>query len=200
MVQNSSSSQDSPQGNITSYLLANARGHLCKKSFSEHGIFMVIGAIRVANRTYAQGLPRCFKHLSRFDFMFPEFVHVGDQEIRNSEIYLSNVDATNKAVFGYQTRYSEYKYDPDCCSGLMRPQVENTLGDLFTYAENFNSVPMLSQEFLQEDKSNLERTLAITSELSGSQFVVEVQFSGNIVRCDMSGVPGLIDHRGLMVL
>lgn len=72
----------------------------------EHGVYVTLMSI-VPDAMYSQGMPKWLKKISAFDFAWPEFATIGEQEVAMSEI-LDDGDSVDK-VFGYQERYAEYK-------------------------------------------------------------------------------------------
>lgn len=56
VAQTSSTDSTTPQGSVAAYSLTNNVSHLFTKSFTEHGYVIVVGGVRVAHRTYSQGL------------------------------------------------------------------------------------------------------------------------------------------------
>ena len=53
----------------------------------EHGIFMSLLSIR-PKTTYSQGIPRKFSRFQSVDYPWPEFAHLGEQEVKNREIFI----------------------------------------------------------------------------------------------------------------
>jgi len=113
-----------------------------KYSVQEHGL--ILGLLCVYPRSqYIQGVPRYFLKRNTFDFYFPEMALVGDQEIFNSELYVSN-DSSDRLPFGYQGRYDEYRY--------REGRVVGNLRDVFSYmhlARIFSTKPVLNGNFIQ---------------------------------------------------
>lgn len=56
VAQTSSTDSTTPQASVAAYSLTNNVSHLFTKSFTEHGYIIVVGGVRVAQRTYSQGL------------------------------------------------------------------------------------------------------------------------------------------------
>lgn len=110
---------------------------------SEHGILM--GLLSVMPRTsYYQGLPRRLSRFSATDYYFPEFQNVGEQEIKNKEIYANTSPAEQEGIFGYQQRYAEYKMRPS--------EVHGDFKDSLSYwhmGRTFDSLPSLNDQFVQ---------------------------------------------------
>lgn len=196
-----SSGTQTPQSSVTAYSLTGNKSHLFTKSFTEHGYVIVVGAVRVAHRTYSQGLNKMWSRKSRFDFYFPELAHIGEQPVYNQEIYLQqSSSAQNMQVFGYQEAWAPYKYFPNLATGLMRPSLEQNLA-YWNYADNYDSLPTLSGEWIKEDRVNIDRTLAIPSGENEPQFLGDFYFMNKSTRpMPLHSVPGLIDHSGKIVI
>lgn len=139
------------------------------KSFSEFGYLVGVVVARY-DHSYCQGIPRFFSRTSRFDFYNPVFKAIGEQPVYNKELYVSssNPEINNK-VFGYQEAWADYRYCPNYATGLLRPNVSNALGH-WSLTDNYAAAPTLSQGWLEEDKTNVDRCLAVTSSLSDQLF------------------------------
>lgn len=94
---------------------------------SEHGIFMSLMSI-LPDTSYYQGINRFwFKgtHGDSLDYYTPEFENLGFQEILNREVYVPSAQQESTKyqdyhpdyIFGYQPRYSEYKFQNDVLGG-----------------------------------------------------------------------------------
>lgn len=189
VLQTSSTDGTSPQGNTAAYSLTSDNSSMFTKSFEEHGILMGVACIRTEH-TYQQGIERMWSRKKRFDYYFPGLANLGEQAILNKEIYAQGTEEDDE-VFGYQEAWAEYRYKPSRVSGAMRSNYTNSL-DVWHYADNFNSLPTLSSEFIQETDANILRTLAVQDE---DQFRVDIYFSIKNTRAmPMYSIPGLIDH------
>lgn len=120
VAQTSQTTQDgSPQGNLSGQAASLQRSHSFKRYFEEHGY--IIGIMSILPRTcYQQGMPRKYMKTSREDEYWPTFANLGEQEIKNSEIYFDASDGENDDTFGYTPRYAEYKYLPSRVCGDFR--------------------------------------------------------------------------------
>lgn len=188
-VQQTSSSNDiTPQGNLAAYGVCGDTFHGFSKSFTEHGF--IIGLVNVrADLTYQQGLNRMWSRQTRFDFFQPTLCHVGEQAVLNKEIYAQG-NSTDDDVFGYQERYSEYKYFPSLITGKLRSTDPQSL-DVWHLSQKFEQLPVLNSEFIQ-DKPPLERVLAVQDE---PQFIMDVYFNMSCVRpMPVYNIPGLMTH------
>ena len=66
--------------------------------------------------------------------------------------------------------------------------------DAWTYADYFESRPYLSAEFIEETDQNIERTLAVSTDLA-DQFLLDMYFDLYVDRpMPVYSVPGLADH------
>lgn len=156
------------------------------KSFVEHGYVMIVAAA-YADVKYAQGLHKKFTRKTRYDFYWPVFAHLGEQPVYNYEIFLDGQPA-DMNIFGWQEYAAPYRYFPSMVTGLMRPQVPQTLA-VWNLVEEFGpSRPQLSDVFI-ESNTPIERTLAVTN-----QPALKMDFHFNIKHARQMptfSVPGL---------
>lgn len=189
--QTSSSSENSPQGNIAGYSLTGEVCDVCTKSFDEHGIIIGVCTVR-ANHSYQQGVERFFLRQNRFDFFWRELEQSPDQPIFGEELYAFNSYGSRK-IFGYQEAYADYKYEPSRISGEFRSGHANSL-DSWHYADEYSSVPTLGSDWIQETPDYIDRTLAVQSE-TAHQFLFDFKFDNTWVRpMSMYTMPGLFNH------
>ena len=88
--------------------------------------------------------PKHFSKFDKFDYFWPEFQHIGEQEILNKEILANHVAPDD--VFGYIPRYAEYKYNPSTVHGDFKKTLDFWhLGRIF----NPNNPPYLNQNFIE---------------------------------------------------
>lgn len=126
----------------------------------------------------------------RLDYYFPVFAHLGEQAVLNKEIYLQGTEEDDKA-FGYQEAWSDYRMKPNIVTGAMRSNYVGTL-DAWHYADNYDTLPILSQSWLKEGKEEVQRTLAVQDE---PQFIADFYIANKTTRVmPLYSVPGLIDH------
>lgn len=189
----------SPQGNTAAYSLTSGRNEgLFTHSFTEHGIVLGLACVRLASHTYQQGLNAMWSMKKFTDFYVPEFANLGNMPVKVKELYLqgSNVVDTDgnivdEQVFGYQEAWAHYRYLPDIVSGEMRSNYDQSL-DIWHWADYYTSKPELGDEWIDEDKSNFERTLAVQDH---DQFMADFYFKCLYTRAmPLYSVPGLIDH------
>lgn len=156
------------------------------KSFEEHGFVIGVMCIR-HSRTYQQGLERFWSRTDRLDYYVPQFANLGEQPVKKKEIMLTGT-ATDEETFGYQEAWADYRMKPNRVSGLMRSNAEGTL-DFWHYADNYSTVPTLSQEWMSEGKTEIARTLIEQNE---DQFFGAIRVANKTTRCmPLYSVPGL---------
>lgn len=156
------------------------------KSFEEHGFVIGVMCVR-HNHSYQQGLERFWSRTDRLDYYFPQFANLGEQPVKKKEIYLTGTD-TDEETFGYQEAWADYRMKPDRISGKMRSNAEGTL-DFWHYADNYSKAPTLSQEWMNEGKEEIARTLIVQDE---PQFFGAIRVMNNTTRCmPLYSVPGL---------
>ena len=188
VIQTSSTDETSPQGNVSAYSMTTDRTKMCSYSAVEHGYILILGAIRV-DHSYQQGLSRMWTRKERFDFYHPMLANLGEMAVLNKEIYCQG-NAEDDEVFGYQEPWADYRYHANIVTGEMRSNYAQSL-DSWHYADYYNELPTLSSGWIQEGTENIDRTLAVQSELS-HQFIGNFYFDQTWTRpMPIYGVPGL---------
>ena len=188
VIQQSGTTETSPQGNTAAYSMTTLRNKMCSYSAVEHGYLLILGCIRV-NHSYQQGLSRMWTRKSRFDFYHPMLANLGEMAVLNKEIYCQGTDEDDE-VFGYQEAWADYRYHPNIVTGEMRSQYKQTL-DAWHYGDYYTKLPTLSSSWIQEDTENIDRTLAVQSENS-HQFIADFYFDQTWTRpMPIYSVPGL---------
>lgn len=160
VVQQSASDAVSPQGTTAAYSLTIDNHDDFTKSFDEHGIILGLAVIRTEH-SYQQGLDRKFSRKNRTDFYWPALSNIGEQYIKNKEIYCGTED--DEDAFGYQEAWAEYRYANNKVTGEFNSDYTTPL-DSWTYADDYSAVPTLSDTWIRETKVNVERTLAIQNQ------------------------------------
>lgn len=192
VVQNSGTmSGETPQGTTTAYSLTTDVHQEFTKSFVEHGFIIGVMVARY-DHTYQQGLERFWSRKDRFDYYWPVFANIGEQAILNKEIYATGQDSDNE-VFGYQEAWADYRYKPSRVSGEMRSNAKTPL-DSWHLADDYDALPTLSDSWIREEPNNVNRVLAVTSEVS-NQLFCDLYIQNRTTRpMPVYSIPGLIDH------
>lgn len=161
------------------------------KSFVEHGFVIGVMVARY-DHTYQQGLERFWSRRDRLDYYFPVFANIGEQPILNKEIYAQGTAQDNE-VFGYQEAWADYRYKPSRVAGEMRSKAPASL-DVWHLADEYTQLPKLSDAWIREDKTNVDRVLAVTSSVSNQMFA-DLYIQCKATRpMPVYSIPGLIDH------
>lgn len=142
VLQTSSDAERSGVGDMYGHGIGATKGRRIRRFIPEHGYVMSLLTVRPIP-VYAQGLERIWSKENRFDFWQKEYEHIGQQEIRNSEVYADGDTAQDKATFGYQNRYDEYRRGVNVITGEFR-----TNQDYWTMARIFASRPTLNGDFV----------------------------------------------------
>lgn len=189
VVQTSGTTTESPQGNVAAVSVTGFGKSAFTKSFEEHGWVIGVCCVR-HDHTYQQGIERMWSRKNKLDFYFPVFANLGEQAVLKKELY-ATAEASDEEAFGYQEAWSEYRMKPNRVCGLFRSNATGTL-DSWHYADNYNAVPKLSQEWMKEGKAEIQRTLAIQNE---PQFIMDILVKNTTVRpMPLYSIPGLVDH------
>ncbi len=188
VIQQSGTTETSPQGNTAAYSMTTLRNKMCSYSAVEHGYLLILGCIRV-NHSYQQGLSRMWTRKGRFDFYHPMLANLGEMAVLNKEIYCQGNEQDDE-VFGYQEAWADYRYHPNIVTSEMRSQYKQTL-DAWHYGDYYEELPKLSSSWIQEGTENIDRTLAVQSENS-HQFIADFYFDQTWTRpMPIYSVPGL---------
>ena len=189
VIQTSGTTEQSPQGNTAAVSVTPYNGSMFTKSFEEHGFVIGVCCIR-HDHTYQQGLERMWSRKTNLDFYYPVFANLGEQAILKKELYLTGT-STDEQAFGYQECWAEYRMKPNRICGKFRSNATGTL-DSWHYGDNYKETPSLSQAWMKEGDSEIQRTLAVDNE---PQFIMDTVIDNTSVRpMPMYSIPGLVDH------
>lgn len=178
-----------PQGNLTGISHTGDVHNDFVSSFYEHGYLFGLVVMRYEH-TYQQGVEEHWTRKTLFDFYNPTFANLGEQILSEDLIYFTT---GTPGVFGYQEAWATYRNTPNAVHGQMRSQATTPL-DMWHLADNYSSMPYLSDSWIREDKSNLDRCLAVTSAVA-DQFMADFEIRLEEARpMPLYSVPGLIDH------
>jgi len=119
-------------------------------SFEEHGYIIGIMSIRPRS-AYSQGIPKHFNKFDKFDYFYQQFANIGEQEIKNKEIYVDDTILPNdlEGTFGYVPRYSEYRFNNSTVHGAFRSTLE-----YWQMGRKFANLPALNEEFIKMEEIN----------------------------------------------
>eukprot|EP00996_Jenningsia_fusiforme_P001799 NODE_265_length_2567_cov_6.914615_g243_i0.p1 GENE.NODE_265_length_2567_cov_6.914615_g243_i0~~NODE_265_length_2567_cov_6.914615_g243_i0.p1 ORF type:complete len:515 (+),score=-114.64 NODE_265_length_2567_cov_6.914615_g243_i0:707-2251(+) len=142
-VLNTSATATEPQGNMSGHGITMGESMSFQTQVEEHGYIMGIMSI-MPKPAYYQGIDKHWLRTDKFDYYWPELANLGEQEIKNIELYLENDTDINNATFGYQQRYAEYKYGKSSVHGDFRDSL-----DYWHLGRKFATRPQLNETFLE---------------------------------------------------
>lgn len=190
-ITNQSQGQNDFLGDLGAMSLTTDRNYDFIQSFTEHGCIIGVCAARY-DHSYPQGIERAWSRKTRFDYYWPEFAHLSEQAVLNKEIYATGT-ITDESVFGYQEAWADLRYKPNRVAGEMRPGISNSLAS-WHLADYYTQTPSLSDNWIQEDRTNVDRTLAVTSAVS-DQLFCDIYVKNLCTRpMPVRSIPGLADH------
>lgn len=191
-VTNNSQSQQDFLGDLGAMSATSDIHEDFERSFTEHGILLGLCCVRY-DHCYSQSLERFWTRRKFDQFYWPVFANLGEQPVYDCEIYADATTMANDSVFGYQEYAADYRYKPDRVSGEMRPGIQNSLAS-WNLADYYTQKPTLSDGWMREDKSMVDRVLAVTS-ANAHQFFADFWFDCIWTRAmPVYSIPGLIDH------
>lgn len=156
-VLNTTGTDDAPQGTMAGHGVSVTAGQYGHYNCQEHGY--IIGIMSVMPKTaYQQGIEKHWlKYQDPFQYFWPQFAHLGEQEVLNKEVFAWQDTVPDNTVFGYIPRYAEYKFMNNRVAGDMR-----TTLDFWHMGRIFETPPALNQEFIECVPDY--RTFAVTTD------------------------------------
>ena len=165
-----------PVGQMSGHGISVGQPAGFKRRFEEHG--WVMGIMSICPRTaYQNGIHRKFRKFDKFDYYWPEFAHLGEQEIKNYEIfhdYTENDPAVNGQTFGYQARYAEYKYHESQVAGDFRDKLK-----FWHYGRQFATRPSLNNTFVQVER---DKRIFAVQDTKEPDFYVQIHNNVRAIR------------------
>lgn len=155
VLQTSQSTEGNPLATPAGHGVSVQNTHSFKRYFEEHGY--VIGIMSIMPMpAYQQGMPKVFTKFDRLDYYWPQFAHLGEQEITQGEIYHTGDPEQDEKLFGYTPRYAEYKYIPDSVHGDFRGNLS-----FWHMGRIFDSPPALNEDFITNVADAANRPFAV---------------------------------------
>lgn len=189
--QSATEANGTPQGTPVGLSLTTDTHYDFTKSFTEHGFVIGVMVARY-DHTYQQGIERFWSRKDRFDYYWPVFANIGEQAILNKEIFAQG-NSEDDEVFGYQEAWADYRYKPNRVTGEMRSSAPQSL-DVWHLADDYDTLPSLSDSWIREDANTVDRVLAVSSQ-NANQLFCDIYVQNRTTRpMPMYSVPGLIDH------
>ena len=175
-------------GNTAAYSLTTCSKEMVDYAATEYGYIIGLAVVRV-DHSYQQGLATKWTRSGRFTYYDPRLAALGEQPVYNREIYAQGT-AEDDEIFGYQEAWADYRYKPSYVTGEMRSNCQTSL-DAWHYADDYNTLPRLSAEWIQEGQENIDRTIAVRSNVS-HQFLCDFYFTEDWYReMPIYSIPGI---------
>lgn len=176
VTQTSATGDVTPQGNVAGVSKTIDTHDTFTYSATEHGIIMGLAVVRTEH-TYQQGIERSLTRQKKLDFYFPVLANLGENYIKNREIYAQGTDEDEEA-FAYQEAWAEYRYSVNKITGELNSDYTTPL-DIWHYGDKYEQLPTLSNDWLSETNANVQRTLAIQDQ---DQWIADFYFDLTAVR------------------
>lgn len=150
-----------PVGTMAGHGLTFGNSNQFTYNCEEHGF--VIGIMSVMpNTAYMQGIPRMFTQRNTFlEYPWPSFAHLGEQPVYKYEIFADPTNYTNNRnanpVFGYQSRYADWKYIPSSSHGDFKVSLS-----FWHLTRKFATSPVLGFAFCNFENSLPDRVFAVS--------------------------------------
>jgi len=120
----------------------------------------------IPRTAYQEGVHKHWTRKDKFEFYWPEFANLGEQEVLNKEIYLSTSTATNETVFGYQSRYAEMKYKPSTVHGDFRDNLS-----FYHMGRIFGANQALNEDFITCKTNEINERVFAAGDLADQLWV-----------------------------
>lgn len=183
----SSGGVDTSLGRLGGHGLSVNSSHCCDYTASEYGLIIGLMSI-MPEPEYQQGLDRQWSRKTKFDYYFPEFQCLSEQEIRTSEVKIGANHDENDKIFGYQGRFDEMRYKKNQTCGQLRFGGDF---DYYTMSRYFTNRPELNSSFIVCNPD----IVGLFHDDTTNPFLINF---GNIIKCTrpiMSmATPGMLDH------
>lgn len=159
---------------------------MTKNTLGEFGYFMIL-SVAMPETSYYEGINRFVMHKYPLDFFHGDFDRLGAQAINlqevqcftngNTDILGDNPQITPDSVFGFTSRYAEYKHDNDMLSGRMILDPEQYRSwHLFRSTKEDSFALAVSKGFLTSDQKQFNRVFADMNEKDHIQVVHQFEF------------------------
>ena len=156
--QTSGTTETSPQGNLAGKGVGVGSIYFNKPTlFTEHGWLIGLAFIR-PDADYCNGIRRQLIKRDRFDYFWPDFQNIGEQEVYNYELFASSDGGDNMSPFGYQSRYAHYKWHGNEVHGEFRKSLRSWVAP-----REFRELPTLSKDFIACDL-DISNNMAVSPE------------------------------------
>jgi len=146
----------------------------------DYGVIIPIMTV-YPKASYYSGSDRIWDRRTKMDYMWEQFALIGDQPLKNKEVWFSWYDADidwNEEIFGYTQQYNWERYSNDIVSGQMR-----TLWESFHLGRKFIAAAdvVLNSEFI-ECSPDIGRCFVVDTEAGEHECYVHAYVGIEILR------------------
>lgn len=151
---------DVPPGDMAGHGISFGSSNRFTYNCEEHGF--VIGIMScMPTSAYMQGAPRMFFGRNTFlDYPWPSFANLGEQPVYNYEIWGDTtslpITRSTQPIFGYQSRYVDWKQMPSSAHGDFRTTLET-----WHLTRKFAAQPVLGAAFCTFEDALQDRVFAV---------------------------------------
>lgn len=178
-------------GETGAFSLTSDVAHLVKYHSKSYGQIFFVFCIRFAD-TFADAPQKFLFKKSKFDFYFPQFANLGEEEYtRNMLAYGSSVSGV--LPLGYQEYGADYRYDVGDVSGQLRYPGENAwhYGNLLVSGA-YDLATWLDASW---QALAVDRTLKVPGSSAYMHFMYDFLVTGSkYLPMPVTSIPGLVDH------
>lgn len=146
VLQMSASDETTPQGNMAGHGINAGSNGGFTRTFEEHGYIISLMCV-IPDTAYNNPTPRQLTRLDPLDYLWPKFAQLGEQAVYNYEVDGEYPSGDALDVFGYQGRYTDYKYNHSTVHGDFKTDL-----DYWHMSRKFASHnPVLNPDFVISD-------------------------------------------------
>lgn len=182
VAQTGATTENNPLADLAGYSQSVGQSKF-SKGFVEHGFIIGVACIRYFH-SYQQGVERFWTRNQRLDFYDPAFAQITEQPVYKSELYSTGSvtgDSTSSGIFGYQEAWADLRSRRNYITGQMRSNKAGLSLDIWHFADDYTSSPVLSEAFIDETPAFVDRTLSVSSDKQ-DQFIIDFWFDVSAIR------------------
>ncbi len=183
VVQQSSSTKDSPLGSYAGHGIASLSGNCGSVHTDENGYIMILASI-MPDVYYTQGLSKMWTRNTQDEEFLPGRDKMGLVPIYNRELFVSGNSDIDGDLFAYQDSYDEFRYKDNRIGGKIADPDDHSFSP-YTQARFFANSPKYSSAFMSSKDIRKDYLSAAVEDAYTGRFefsiraVQPVTFKGN---------------------
>lgn len=193
VLQTAESGSTGGVGNMLGHGISVDKDRTAVYRVQEPGVLMGICSF-VPESMYQQGLERMWTKDTRYDYYFPAFQNLSEQDVRTYELYNYSAGYPVDDLHGFIGKYDEYRYRRNSVHGMFKNEFRYWhMGRMFGNAPRLNNAFLYPSDVEVSDPADgLKRVLQVPTE---PMYLVHL---GNVLKVarpmNLVPIPGLIDH------